>query len=308
MPEARVRDLPAATFEALLADPGVGVRIGPFDLHMTLRVRGLAATLHALYRDYPLLAAGRVFSAHVALHEARHWLRGPRRAVRFTVDGRAPHGDMPREHALAIWEWGLNLVIALRFHRFLMLHAAVVERGGRALLLPAMPGLGKTTLCAALAHRGWRLLSDEFGLLRPDTVNMLALPRPMPLKNESIAVLRAFAPQADIGPAIAGTVKGTVAHVRAPTDSVAQADEPAPAAWVVFPQWQAGEPTSLTAIGAAEGFMGLATNAFNYEMLGEAAFRTVRRIVETAPCFRLRYSDLDDAVTTLDALAGGRHG
>lgn len=308
MHKACIGDLSAGTFEALLADPGIGVRIGPFDLHMRLRVRGLAPLLHALYRDYPLLDTGRVFSAHVALHDARHWLHRPRRAVRFTVDGRAPHGDMPREQALAVWEWGLNLVIALRFHRFLMLHAAVVAREGRALLLPASPGFGKTTLCAALAHRGWRLLSDEFGLLHPDTADMIALPRPMPLKNESIAVLRAFAPQAELGPAIAGTIKGTVAHVRAPADSVARAAEPARAAWVVFPQWLAGESTSLVPIGAAEGFMGLATNAFNYEMLGEAAFRTVRRIVESAPCFRLRYSDLGEAAAALDALADGSHG
>jgi predicted ATPase len=28
-------------------------------------------------------------------------------------------------------------------------------------ILPAPPGSGKSTLCAALVTRGWRLLSDE---------------------------------------------------------------------------------------------------------------------------------------------------
>jgi len=26
--------------------------------------------------------------------------------------------------------------------------------------MPAKPGVGKSTLCAALAHRGWRLLAE----------------------------------------------------------------------------------------------------------------------------------------------------
>ena len=76
-----------------------------------------------------------------------------------------------------------------------MLHAAVVERNGSALFLPAMPGSGKSTLCAALTYRGWRLFSDEFGLIEPARGAVLPLPRAIPLKNRSIEVIRRFAPQ-----------------------------------------------------------------------------------------------------------------
>ena len=38
----------------------------------------------------------------------------------------------------------------------------------RALLLPAYPGAGKSTLAASLAARDWRLLSDEFGCRHAD--------------------------------------------------------------------------------------------------------------------------------------------
>ena len=60
------------------------------------------------------------------------------------------------------------------------------------MLLPAAPGSGKTTLCAGLSLRGWRLLSDEFGLIRPGTTDLVPVPRPMALKNESIDVIRQF--------------------------------------------------------------------------------------------------------------------
>lgn len=299
----------AGTVSALAPDvfaerlrEGLGLRIGPFDFRLRVRVPGLAHALHSLYGAHPVLDDERVFHGHVSLDEVRaRWPGSPRR-VRFRVDGRRPHEDRPIGHALAVLEWGLNLVIALRFHGWLLLHAAVLERDGRALVMPAMPGHGKTTLCAALAHRGWRLLSDEFGIVRPGSTDFVPLPRPMPLKNESIDVLRAFAPQAWFGPRIEGTMKGTISHLRAPADSVARANETARAAWVVFPRWNAGAGLSLEPVSLQDAFFSLATNAFNYELIGEPAFETVKSIAGESQRLRLRYSSLDQAVAALDAL------
>ena len=303
MPVTRVGTLTLGDFADRLRGPGVGMRVGPFDVCLRADVRGFDEPLHRLYRDHPLLGSGRVFSCHVALRDVWQFLPRPQRRVRFSVDGRAPHEDLPAEQALAVFEWGLNLVIALRSHCFLMLHSAVLERNGRALALPAAPGSGKTTLCAALAQRGWRLLSDEFGLLRPGSTNFLPIPRPMPLKNESIDVIRAFEPAVELGPRIPKTRKGTVAHVRPTTESVERQNELAPARWFVFPRWVAGAPLSLEEISKTEGFAQLATNAFNYEMQGAAGFETVRSLVDASRCFELAYSGLDEAVAALTALA-----
>jgi HprK-related kinase A len=292
-----------AAFERALASTGLGFRMGPFDLHLKARVRGLAPSLYRLYRHYPLLDSNRVFSLHLEIFDVwRPALRG-RRRVRVLVDGQRPHEDMPAAQALAVLEWAQNLVIAMRFHRFLMLHSAVLERNGRALLMPAAPGHGKTTLCAALALRGWRFFSDEFGLLHPGEVEMFPVPRPMPLKNASIQVIRRFEPAAELGPEIVGTIKGTVAHLLAPAASVAAASQSAPAGWIVFPRWQAGAATALTPVDPASAFMQLARNAFNYEMAGEAGFASLRQIVESAPAYSLVYSELDEAVAVLAELA-----
>jgi HprK-related kinase A len=295
-------------FGRRLSGPGVGVRMGPFDIHMRIRVPGLAGPLYKLYRHYPWLDGERVFSTRVTMHAVRPLRSWGERKVRFLVDGRAPHEDMPFDHALAVLEWGINLVIAVRHQCYLMLHAAAVERGGNAMLLPASPGDGKTTLCAALAHRGWRLLSDEFGLIRPGRPCVLPLPRLMPLKNESIAVMRAFAPDAFVGPSIPGTRKGTVAHLRPPKESISRAGESAVPRWVVFPRWVGGSPLMLEPVARGEAFMQLATHAFNYEVLGEAAFEAVRGVIEQSDCYRLQYSDLEEAVGALTVLAarGGR--
>ncbi len=298
-----VRDLAPDELTARLTGDGLGLQLGPFDLNLRLDVRHVVDHWRALYADFPVLEGERVFSCHIGLAETRRPLPRALRRVRFTVDGRPPHEDMPSVHALAVLEWGINLVVALRFHRFLMLHAAVVERAGRALLMPAAPGDGKTTLCAALAHRGWRLLSDEFGLVRPETGLLVPMPRPMPLKNESIAVLRAFAPEAVLGPEIANTRKGTVAHVRPPVDSVRRAAVEVPAGWLVFPRWVAGAPLTIEPVPRTEAFMRLATNAFNYDTVGEAGFAAVRSLVDRSRCFQLVYSDLDAAIAALSDMA-----
>lgn len=298
-----VGDLSERDFRSRIEGPGLGVRLGPFDVHLTVRVPTILEPLRTLYAWYSPLEGDRVYGCHATLSEARNLRRRPIRRVRFTVDGVTPHEDLPRAQALSVLEWGINLVIALRFHCYLLLHTAVLERNGRALLLPAAPGHGKSTLCAALAHRGWRLLSDEFGIVRPGTRMVRPIPRPMPLKNESIAVIRSFAPEAVLGPEISNTRKGTVAHVRPPRESVERAGEPAPARWLVFPRWQAGARQELDEVLPSEAFMRLATNAFNYEMHGERGFATVRDLVAGSRCFRLVYSDLDAAIAALDRLS-----
>jgi HprK-related kinase A len=298
-----VSDLTAETFAARIAGPGIGVRMGPFHTRMQVSVPAVQAELYRFYAAHSVVADDDVFSFHLKLVPKRGSSLLRHASVRFTVDGRRPHEDMPLAQALPVFEWGLNLVVALRCYNFLMLHAAVLERNGRAMLLPAAPGDGKSTLCAGLAFRGWRLFSDEFGLLRPGTRDMLPVPRPVALKNGSVDVIRAFAPAAEIGPLTRNTRKGDVAHLKPPADAVRRQHEPAPASLIVFPRWEAGAPVELEDLSPAEAFMRLAVNAFNYEMLGEAAFDTVRRLVEGARCFSLRYGDLEAAAACLGALA-----
>ena len=192
-------------------------------------------------------------------------------------------------------EWGLNWIFSHRMHRHLLLHAAAVERDGRALVLPAWPGSGKSTLAASLASRGWRLLSDEFTIVTFPHARLLPFPRPVGLKNESIDVMRAFAPDGFIGTVFARTRKGTVAHFRAPAESVRRASESTCAAAIVFPDFQRGAEVSVRPLEKAAAFLKLAGNAFNYEVTGESAFRAVAALIRGCPCHILSYGDLPGA-------------
>lgn len=298
-----VGDLSRREFGEHLAREGLALRFGPFNLRIRSNLDTFASLAHRLYEPYPLLDRDAIKDFHVEMSSPRGIRRWIRRQALFGVDGQFPFAPYTVEHAFPALEWGINWCVATRAHHLLMLHSAGVERNGRAILFPASPGDGKSTLCAALIHSGWRLLSDEFGLIRPEDGMLLPIPRLIPLKNESIEVIRRFRPEAIIGPAFLKTRKGTVAHVRPPVDSIRRAQERARPRWFVFPRWVATAPLTLTPMAKSHAFLMVATNAFNYEVLDETAFRLVTDMVDACDCYSLVYSDLDEAVAALDELS-----
>ncbi len=184
----------------------------------------------------------------------------------------------------------------------LLFHSAIVERKNRVILFPAWPGSGKTTLCTTLVHRGYRLFSDEFGLMDPHQKFFYPIPRLMPLKNESINVIRDYLPEAILGQEIPNTQKGTIAHVLPPTESILRSEETAIAKWIVFPKWVAASSLSLEPMPDSEAFLLLASNSFNYEVLGEAGFQAVTHLIRTCACYKLVYSSFDDVIDAMNEL------
>jgi HprK-related kinase A len=293
-------DLPAHAVHRRLAGEGLLLHIPPIAVRIRSPMRAFAEQLRTMYSAYEIAEAGTFADIDVRIIPKRSKRLRP--LACFIVDGVSPFDPFPRDHALPLLEWGVNWVFAQRMHQYLLLHAAVVERDGAALLLPAWPGSGKSTLAASLACRGWRYLSDEFGVVVPSTLSVLPFPRPAALKNESIDVMRSFAPDAFIGPIFPKTRKGSVAHLRVPSPSVRRARDPARITAVFFPDFQAGAPVSVRPLSQSTAFLKLAHNAFNYEMLGETAFRTVAAIVRAVPCRIIRYGDLEAAHLQIEIL------
>lgn len=301
-PRPTLVDTPEATLRSALAGPGLCFDYGAASLRVRSDSTLLAAQLHTVYQGFPFQPAGNWADLHVEIqraHTLRRWI-APQ--VVFRSDGRQPFEPFPADSPLPLLEWGGNWLIGQRLNDLLLLHAGAVERDGLALLLPALPGAGKSTLTAALALSGWRLLSDEFGAFDPALGAFRALLKPAALKNESIAVIRRFAPHARLGPEFPKTRKGTVAHLVAPADAVARRHETAQPGAVILPRWVAGSTTHLEPLSADRLFAALAFNAFNYTTLGATGFDAVVRLVRRCPAWTLVYGDLADALAQIDAL------
>ena len=299
-----VQDLPAGALAARLQGSGLRVRTGPVvtSIRSPLRAVWEGVSLH--YALHGVEPDDGFVDFHVAVDRpdgARRWLKPQ---VQFQFDGSLPFTPLPGDQGFPLLEWGLNWCVTSHSHQYLILHAAVLERHGRALLMPAPSGSGKSTLCAGLAYAGgWRLLSDELALIEPATGLVWPLPRPVSLKNASIDVIRELAPSAQFGREVHETVKGRVVHVRSPPSSILLAHEPVRPGWVVLPRFEPGAQARLEPLSRALAFMQLVDNAFNYHVHGRNGFNVIADLIERCICHQFTYSDLPQAIQLFEGMA-----
>ena len=298
-PRRSLLEVTTTDIQAALAGDGLFLDVGLAVMRVRSRVPSLPAALQSVYRHFEFQTAAPWADLHIDLvpgQGLRRWLRP--QAI-FRSDSEQPFEPFPADTALPLMEWGANFLIGRRFNNLLLLHAGVVEKDGFCLVMPALPGSGKSTLTAALSLSGWRLLSDEFGALDVQRGSFRPALKPAALKNDSIQVIRHFAPHAELGPEFPRTRKGTVAHLAPSKQAVLACNDHAWPGAVVLPRWQAGHVTELTPIQPQMAFSTLAFNAFNYATLGAAGFKAAVALAGACPTWQLIYSDLDDALKQL---------
>ncbi|MDX1402809.1 MAG: hypothetical protein R3245_12870, partial [Kiloniellales bacterium] len=144
----------------LLPGPAV-IEIGALKVGVQIENKQIAEDVHLLYGDYPLGEPGLLTDFDIHLRPPNLWRSFVRPQVQFFLDGMPPFLPMPIELGATMFESAVNWCVFCRILRYLILHAAVVERDGKAVIFPGHSGSGKSTLCAELVGRGWRLLSDE---------------------------------------------------------------------------------------------------------------------------------------------------
>lgn len=299
-----VEELAPPALGRRLQHGGLRLRTGPVVTNIRSPLRAVRRGIALHYAQHTIEPDSGFADFHVNIVRPRSLRRWVGKQVNFDFDGTQPFAPLPGDQGFALLEWGLNWCVSNHCHQYLIVHAAVLERGGRALILPAASGSGKSTLCAGLVFGGgWRLLSDELALIDPASGHVVPLPRPLSLKNESIDVLRGFAPAALFGDVVHETSKGRVAHVQPPADGVLRANQIALPAWVVLPRYVAGAPTQLLPLSRARAFMALVDNAFNYNVHGRAGFAAFGNVIDRSACHEFSYSSLADAVAVFDLLA-----
>ncbi|MCC7009087.1 MAG: HprK-related kinase A [Acidobacteria bacterium] len=278
------------------------LEIGPFLARVRSPLAAVSRHLALLYPDYRQRpgAAGHFDVVVAPGRGVRRWVRRQARAI---LHGIEPYLPVPEDLAGPSMEWSLNWCIGTRAHQWVVMHAATLERGGRALVMPAPPGAGKSTLCAALAYSRWRLFSDEFALLHPVTGAIHPAPRPLSLKNASIEIIRGRHPDVALSPECIDIEGARFVHARPPADSVRRSSEPATPGWLVLPRYVPGSPTIFEPLPRAHALARLADQSFNYNVVGPAGFRGLEHLVRASACYRLEYSDLDDALGRFDELA-----
>jgi HprK-related kinase A len=276
------------------------LQVGPVSFRIGSQWRRPVEQLRRLYAGYP--EPDGLCDFTVRLEAERPWRRWLRPSVAIRGDYVLPDAaPLPLAQGLLAAEMGMNLQMALGQKRFLLLHAASVEKDGRALLMTGHSGAGKSTLGALLGERGWRFMGDEFALLDLEDGRLHPFPRAVSLKNESLGLFDEVDP-GRLGPVLSGTPKGRIRHLRPNAGAVARMDEPARPVLILFPRFGRDLEPAVRDVGAAEAFMRLTQASTNYVALGERGFDALTGLVARLPSKAVDYADTDQAETLVDSL------
>lgn len=277
------------------------LKVGPF-LHGVGGV-GVADHVEKNYHAFPIeYGDDSLTHSELTVRAPTFMRRFFRRQVMGDVGFHVPLIPLPARMAPLAFEMGLNLQVALTTFRMLILHSAVVDVAGKgAVLFPAASGSGKSTFAALMKWLGGEdVFSDEFGLIDLQTYEAISYPRPISLKNKSIDVIRETG--APVGVTFTGTPKGRIAY--APLQPTKR--DRAPVKLIILPTFEAGAKTACVKIEPVDAATTLIESSTNYPTLGQAGFEAVKHLVETAPAYRLRYSDFNQAKEVLtDILSEG---
>jgi HprK-related kinase A len=281
------------------------LQVGPVAFRVGSEWRQPIEALKHLYQGYPAPADG-ICDFTVRLEAERPWRRWLRPSVAIRGDYILPDAaPLALAHGLLAAEMGMNLQMALGQKRFLLLHAATVERDGRALLMTGASGAGKSTLAALLGEHGWRLMGDEFALLDLENGLLHPFPRAISLKNQAIYVMEEIAGADRLGPWLRNTPKGTIRHLRPKADAIERMGEAARPAMILFPGFGRDADRAVRPVGAAEVFVRLTQASTNYVVLGERGFGGLSNLVRSLPARAIDYPDTESALQLVEELWAG---
>jgi hypothetical protein len=257
---------------------------------------------------YRLLSVAlNVRATHGGLAEALRWhlapFRRPRPARRrfvvwfYPEDGRPAasdelqyvrNGDLKRvgdpADLLNYAIWDLHALVAKRTRDFLLLHAAAVVRVGGAVLLPAPPESGKSSLSIALLRMGFDYLSDELGAIDPVTGRIYPYPKRIWVTDGSLEFFPGLKERLQDRQGLSAELLKR--YVR-PEDVDAAVGSAAPVRLVVFPTDDHQGPPRLAGLSRAETVHQLAANTFNMPTYGERGLVRLSEIAREAPAYRL---------------------
>jgi hypothetical protein len=185
--------------------------------------------------------------------------------------------------------------IALQLQRpdLYFLHAASVARGGRAAILAAPAGTGKSTLTLALLREGFEYLSDELAPIDLSRLVVHPYPHALCLKAAPPAPYRL--PRGTLA-------TGARLHVPVTSLDARLHREPLPLAAIFFVRRATRRPVTCRPVTPAAAVAHLMSNALNRLAHADEGLDIALMLGRTVPCFELDSTDLDAARAAVGAV------
>jgi len=194
----------------------------------------------------------------------------------------------------AVW------LTAVNAYDFLFnLHSGVVGIGETCILLPASAGSGKSSLTAALTHRGFQYFSDEVALLERDTFKVPPVPLALCAKSTGWDVVARYYPEI-LDARTHHRTDGKLVRYH-PVPEAATAKTSRPVSHIFFPRYQANGRTELKPLPRSESLRRLMEECqAQSRNLTLAIASDIVRWIAGIDCYTLVFSSLDEAVDLVE--------
>jgi len=195
-----------------------------------------------------------------------------------------------------VWRLAVN-----RYEFLFYIHAGVVGTGESCILLPAAAGSGKSSMTAALVHRGYRYLSDEVALIEPTTFRVPPVPLALCVKGTGWNLMSQYFPH----------LRSLMGHQRMDGRRVRYVP-PAPStiqtagalvSHIVFPRYQAEAATEMRPVSRSAALRRMMSECWACGHLDHAIFTELIRWIGRIDCYELTFSSLEKAVDLVEQVA-----
>lgn len=267
------------------------INVGPFNFSVASNISSVHHYLNSHYPQCLLdITSSKFIDYYVEVSHGPWYRRLYHPQAVFKFNQYSPFKPLPVNQAHAFLEWGMNWVIASQANNFFMLHAAVVEKNGKGIIISAPSGSGKSTLCAYLVSHGWRLLSDEIALIDPETILLYGLGRPINLKNNSIQLMQNYYPPENFSPIASDTHKGSVSLLRPESNNIQPLHVPVMAKHILFVSYNSSEKCYIEPVDKALALTEIVKNSFNFGLFGVDGFECARKLVTQTNISYIEYN------------------
>jgi hypothetical protein len=188
-----------------------------------------------------------------------------------------------------VWQSAINAQDFLFY-----IHSGVVGTGASCVLLPAAAGSGKSSLTAALIHRGFRYFSDEAALIAATTFHVSPMPLAICIKSTGWDLMARYYPEIWSLPVHVRSDGKVLRYIPPPADTAEQM--PMPVRHIIFPRYEQDAATRLERVKRSEALGRLMGECYALrQRLDHKNVRQLVRWIAGIECYELTFSSLETA-------------
>jgi hypothetical protein len=232
------------------------------------------------------------------------------RTVQIRINGRIRYRYVPIAELAPFLEWIINsLVVRASWgqERYCLLHAAVVVKGRKGVLICGKSGAGKSSLSLALMYRhGYQYLTDEIACWDTETEKFVAYPKAIMLKERGFLRFQETYPQLHTQMWDSKRFSQKVCFFNPSTKAPSRVRKTAKINMVVFPRYRERESLRVSSLPKAQALLCLQKERFDSIGFSQGDFDKLTGLLNGTSVSRVLYHNVFEAADMIDALAKKR--